>query len=313
MEQKLGRGLSALLGDGLMPEALKKSSSPRSLGIDLIESNENQPRKFFDEDSIAELAESIAKHGILQPIIVRKKDESSEKYKIVAGERRWRAAKLAGFSEVPVQIVECDDVEVVTLALIENIQREDLNPIEEAEALKELMSSCGCRQEDLGAMISKSRSYVANALRLLVLSSRIQELIRTGRISAGHGKCLIGLPQADRLAEDAAQYGWSVRYLEKIVQSIKHEGMPGADRPGNSRMDINFDSNEANVTQEAAEISIRVAEALGVEAKIQSNRRGGYIILSCKSYQQLEELIEKLLQIADLTGACVSSDRGAAQ
>ncbi|MDR1289336.1 MAG: ParB/RepB/Spo0J family partition protein [Holosporales bacterium] len=308
MEQKLGRGLSALLGDGLMPEALKKSSSPRSLGIDLIESNENQPRKFFDEDSIAELAESIAKHGILQPIIVRKKDESGENYKIVAGERRWRAAKLAGFSEIPAQIVECDDAEVVTLALIENIQREDLNPIEEAEALKELMSSCGCRQEDLGTMISKSRSYVANALRLLALSSRIQELIRTGRISAGHGKCLIGLVQADRLAEDAAQYGWSVRYLEKIVQSIKRGELPGADRPGNSRMDINFDSNEANVTQEAAEISVRVAEALGVETKIQSNRRGGYIILSCKSYQQLEELIGKLLQIADLTGACVRSE-----
>ncbi|MDR2667076.1 MAG: ParB/RepB/Spo0J family partition protein [Holosporales bacterium] len=298
MEQKLGRGLSALLGDGVLNETLSNSPLPRSLNIDLIESNENQPRKFFGEGAIVELAESIKKNGLLQPIIVRKQEKNGEKYKIVAGERRWRAAKLAGLSELPVQIIECDDTNVVALALIENIQREDLNPIEEAEALKELMDSCGCRQEDLGTMISKSRSYVANALRLLVLPIRVQRLIREGRISAGHGKCLIGLSQAERLAEDAAQYGWSVRYLEKIVQCIKNEdstGFGGLD--GNYEGMANTDDGMGSHQDlEAVELSVRIAEALGVEAKIQINRRGGNITLICKSYQQLEEVINRLVQ-----------------
>ncbi|MDR1476149.1 MAG: ParB/RepB/Spo0J family partition protein [Holosporales bacterium] len=296
MEQKLGRGLSALLGDGLENESRNGGVSPRNVNIDLIESNDNQPRKLFDEDSISELAESISRHGILQPIIVR---QLGDKYKIIAGERRWRAAKLAGLIDIPVQIVECDDVGVVTLALIENIQREDLNPIEEAEALRVLMDSCGCRQEDLGTMISKSRSYVANALRLLALPENVQILIRTGRLSAGHGKCLLGVPNASKLADDAANNGWSVRYLENIVQCIKHESINGAVMDDKGRVDVASLGSALSVTQdiEAADISIRISESLGLEAKLKISRRGGVVILYCKSYQELEGLVETLVSI----------------
>ena len=174
MEDKLGRGLSALLGENIASNQEEKLVSNK-VDINLVFPNKNQPRKMFDADKLRELADSIVLHGVLQPLAVRRKDNG---YEIIAGERRWRASKLAGLKEIPVYIVDCDDSNVMTLALIENLQRSDLNPIEEAEAMRNLMITCECRQEDLGTMLSKSRSYVANALRLLSLPPRVRELIR---------------------------------------------------------------------------------------------------------------------------------------
>ena len=171
MEDRLGRGLSALLGDSEI-ESQSNSISTNMVDINLIYPNENQPRKMFDESKINELANSISLHGILQPLAVRRKEN---RYEIVAGERRWRASKIAGLKEIPVYIVDCDDTQTMTLALIENLQRTDLNPIEEAEAMKNLLELCECRQEDLGTMLSKSRSYVSNALRLLTLPPHVRE------------------------------------------------------------------------------------------------------------------------------------------
>lgn len=295
MEQKLGRGLSALLGDVEM-SSNSIDAPTNKVDIDLIFPNENQPRKLFDEEKLKELAGSISLHGVLQPLAVRKK---GEKYEIIAGERRWRASKLVGLKEVPVHFVDCENSDVMTLALIENLQRTDLNPIEEAEAMKNLMLTCECRQEDLGVLLSKSRSYIANSLRLLSLPERVRELIRAGRLTAGHGKCLIGAQNADEIAGVAAQEGWNVRQLENAMKDLK-----------SGNVTANVEGVESKVAQtsfgtpidlqadpETMDIAIRVAEALKVQTKLKVTKKGGVFTLICKSCEELEELIEKLITL----------------
>jgi ParB family chromosome partitioning protein len=291
MEQKLGRGLSALFGDNVIKEEKSGGVSSCKLHIDLIESNENQPRKSFDSDSITELAASILQYGVLQPIMVRK---LGNQYKIIAGERRWRAAKLAGLSEIPVQIIECNESDVLALALIENIQREDLNSIEEAEALHILIEECGCRQEDLGVMLSKSRSYITNSLRLLSLQSSIKELIKSGKLSAGHGRSLIGVSNAVKLAEDAVLNGWSVRYLENVVKCLKQDYINTSEQTDVASLGATLAGAQ---DLEAVDISHRISAALGIEAKLKITRHGGFVMLYCKSYEELEALIEKLVSL----------------
>lgn len=295
MEQKLGRGLSALLGD-IETTSDSTDIPTNKVDIDLIFPNENQPRKLFDDDKLRELAGSISLHGVLQPLAVRKK---GDKYEIIAGERRWRASKISGLKEVPIHIMDCENSDVMTLALIENLQRADLNPIEEAEAMKNLMLTCECRQEDLGVLLSKSRSYIANSLRLLSLPDRVRELIRAGRLTAGHGKCLIGAQNADEIAGLAAQEGWNVRQLENAMKDLK-----------SGNVTANIDGVESNVVQtnfgtpidiqadpETMDIAIRVAEALKVETKLKVTKKGGVFTLTCKSCEELEELIEKLVSL----------------
>ena len=297
MEEKLGRGLSALLGD-LEETPAENSANVNKVDIEKIFPNVDQPRKLFDEEKLKELAGSISLHGVLQPIAVRKKDDG---YEIVAGERRWRAAKIAGLKEVPIHIVDCDNSDLMALALIENLQRTDLNPIEEAEAMRNLMLTCECRQEDLGVLLSKSRSYVANALRLLALPERVRELIRSGRLTAGHGRHLIGVKNAEEVAGIAAQEGWNVRQLEQAMKDLKVEGKPvdveqvaahhaqtGAGTPIDTAAD-----------PESMDIAIRVAEALKVETKLKVTKKGGVFTLICKSCEELEELVEKLVSLGE--------------
>ena len=296
MDQKLGRGLSALLGDNDAPTSLRESVTNK-IDIDLIIPNADQPRKMFDEAKLKELAGSISLHGVIQPIAVRRK---GEKYEIVAGERRWRASKLAGLKEIPVYIVDCNDSDIMALALIENLQRSDLNPIEEAEAMKNLMITCECRQEDLGTMLAKSRSYVANALRLLSLPPRVRELIRHGRLSAGHARSLMGIGNAEEIADLAVQNNWNVRQLEMAVKDLKSGVEPSVmdvarERPKTSSgtpIDISADP-------ETMDIAIRVAEALKVETKLKVTKRGGVFTLICKSCEELEELVEKLVSLGE--------------
>ena len=295
MDQKLGRGLSALLGGGEESQ-IQGGYSSNKISIDLIFPNKDQPRKDFDQEKLKELAESIKQHGVLQPIAVREVDG---RYEIIAGERRWRASKLAGLTEMPVYIMDCDNSGIMTLALIENLQRADLNAIEEAEALSDLMYVSNCRQEDLGRLISKSRTYITNSLRLLSLPASVRDLIRNGKLTSGHGKVLVGVPNAEEIAEIAVNEGLTVRQLENSMKDLRagsnpfsYEGPRAAAASSGTPIDLQSDP-------EAIDIAIRVADALKVETKLKITRKGGVLTLTCKSCEELESLIEKLISLGD--------------
>lgn len=215
----LGRGLSALMGDiDVSPSG--SSVLDRFLPIEKLKANLNQPRRDFDEDSLKELAASIKSKGIIQPIVVRQ-SKGNESYEIVAGERRWRAAQIAGLDRVPVVVRELTDDEVLEIAIVENIQREDLNSIEEALAFRQLMDRFGHTQEQLSEALAKSRSHIANTLRLLNLPDLVQKMIRAGKLSAGHARALIGNENAESLAQQIVDKKLSVREVESLVQKAK--------------------------------------------------------------------------------------------
>lgn len=218
----LGRGLDALFADNSVEES--SSASAVKLNLNEIEPNKEQPRKTFDEKALAELADSIAQHGVIQPLLVRPMPDGS--YQLVAGERRWRAARRAGLSEVPVVIREMSDSEMMELALIENLQREDLNPIEEAEGLQQLIETYGLTQETAAARVGRSRPAVANALRLLSLPAPILAITREGKISAGHARALLSLGDMEKmmeLAEQIVKKDISVREAERLAKAMAKE------------------------------------------------------------------------------------------
>ena len=217
----LGKGLGALLGDDYNNTANAASST---LPISQIESFAGQPRKNFDEAALAELADSIREHGLIQPLTVRRL--SSGYYQIIAGERRWRAAKLAGLKELPVVIIEADDRKAMELAMIENLQREDLNPMEEAEGYRALVEQYGLTQEQAAASVGKSRSAVANAMRLLRLSPAVRTLVEENRLSAGHARALLPLParEQEKAAQTVVSTGLSVRQTEMLVKRLQAQG-----------------------------------------------------------------------------------------
>ena len=212
----LGRGLSSLIGDS----GLKNSNEKISIGS--IVPNKNQPRKFFDKNALAELASSINERGIIQPLIVRKSEDQKDKFELIAGERRWQAAQIAGLHEVPVVILEADNLKSLELAIIENVQRMDLNPIEEAESYKNLIDNFGYDHEKVSQFIGKSRSHISNSIRLLTLPEKLIEMIRLGKISQGHAKILIGLENSLSLAEKIVKKRLSVRQAESLVRLIKN-------------------------------------------------------------------------------------------
>lgn len=214
----LGRGLDSLL----LENAVEESSSTVSLRITEIEPNKEQPRKFFDEAALSELAASVAQHGVLQPLLVRPLPNGQ--YQLIAGERRWRAARMAGLQEVPVVIREMTEQEAAEVALIENLQREDLNPMEEAHGYRTLMESYGMTQEETAKAVNKSRPAVANALRLLSLPSSIATLVQSGELSAGHARTLLSFEtkeQQEQAAKDVIEKGLSVRALEKMAKAAQ--------------------------------------------------------------------------------------------
>lgn len=273
----LGRGLGALLGD----EALK-SEAAGSLYVDIsqVESYSAQPRKYFDEAALAELAESIRLHGIIQPLTVRKL--ASGYYQIIAGERRWRAARLAGLREVPVVVVEADDRKAAELAMIENLQREDLNPMEEAAGFQVLIDTYHMTQEEAAAQVGKSRSAVANALRLLSLSAPVAKLVEEGKLSAGHARALVPLSPAlqERAAEAVVSGGLSVRQTEALVKRLsaeKREPKPAPDGPDYT-----------------AEAQKDLSSRLGRGVRIVTGRKKGRIELEYYGMDDLNDLLEAL-------------------
>ena len=277
----LGRGLGALLGDDVLKA---ESTGSLYLPISQVESCSSQPRKHFDEASLAELADSIREHGIIQPLTVRKL--ASGYYQIIAGERRWRAARMAGLREVPVVIIEADDKKAMELALIENLQRADLNPIEEALGYQELMGTYEMTQEQAAARVGKSRPAVANALRLLSLSPAVLELVKDGALSAGHARAL--LPVKDEaqqlsLAQKVMALGLSVRQTEALCKKLSKQAQPAKPQP--PQVDY------------LAECEKELTAGLGRKVRIVSGKRKGRIELEYYGQEDLQQLYDALQTI----------------
>lgn len=272
----LGRGLDSLL----LENAVEESSSTVSLRITEIEPNKEQPRKFFDEAALSELAASVAQHGVLQPLLVRPLPNGQ--YQLIAGERRWRAARMAGLQEVPVVIREMTEQEAAEVALIENLQREDLNPMEEAHGYRKLMESYGMTQEETAKAVNKSRPAVANALRLLSLPSSIATLVQSGELSAGHARTLLSFEtkeQQEQAAKDVIEKGLSVRALEKMAKAAQ---TPRSEKEYVRRESF-FD-----------EVELALAEHLGRKVKVSVKEKVGTLQIEFYGKDDLAQLANLL-------------------
>ncbi|MCG0277060.1 MAG: ParB/RepB/Spo0J family partition protein [Thermanaeromonas sp.] len=280
----LGRGLGALLPDIRDKE---DSSGVQLLPVDSIIPGKHQPREDFDEEKLAELVDSIRVHGVIQPVIVRPVGEG--RYELVAGERRWRACKAAEVKEIPALVRELDERQVREIALIENVQREDLNPLEEARAYEALMVEYGLTQEEIASRVGKSRPVIANALRLLQLPAAVQEMLRRGELSAGHARALLSLEDADlqvRAAEEVVERGLSVRETEELVRRWQGKAPQGR-KAGSVRV-----SEEADWELEAMREALE--ERFGTAVKIRRMRQGGRIEIYYYSEGELERLLQVL-------------------
>ena len=266
----LGRGLSSLIGD------TKNKSVNNKISISEIVRGKFQPRKIFNKEDLEELSNSIRERGVVQPIIVRKSKEFNEKYEIVAGERRWLASQNAGLNEIPAVVIEANDIKALEFAIVENVQRSDLNPIEEAAGYKRLMNEFGYDQEKVGKFIGKSRAHIANCLRLLSLPKDVINLIETGKITQGHAKVLVGLENANLLAKKIVEKKLSVRQAENLVNLFK--------KPKKFKL-ISKDSN-------LRELENILINKLGIRVSINNKKNNsGSISFNYKDLDQLNKLI----------------------
>jgi len=305
-KRNLGRGLAALLGDdeeaeaavapqGEAPQrdasAAESAQSRQHVAIDRLGPNPYQPRRAFDEESIAALADSIATNGILQPLLVRPVEEGAAgHYEIIAGERRWRAAQRAQLHEVPVVVRGLSDTAALEIAIVENVQRRDLTPLEEAQGYQRLMDEFQHTQEDLARAVGKSRSHIANMLRLLQLPERVKVLVQTGDISAGHARALLNAEDTEGLAREVAERGLSVRETEKLAQQVKAESADSGEGGGASR--------RANAAQakdpDTRALEDDVATQLGLKVKIAPKGKGGTVTLHYTDLDQLDDVVHRL-------------------
>lgn len=287
MERRgLGRGLSALMADVAQPAADTPEAPRRPdmrVPIERVEPNPNQPRRDFAEEALAELANSIREKGIIQPLIVRNNPRKSDSYEIVAGERRWRAAQMAQLHEVPVLVREFDDTEVLEIAIIENIQRADLNPVEEAMGYRQLMDRFGHTQEKLAEALSKSRSYIANLLRLLSLPSDVQTWLREGKLTAGHARALVTSDDPTALARQVIARGLSVRETEQLARRNK-----GATRDAAPPRRSEKDADTRVLEQD---LSANLGMAVVIDHQ---GHDGGRLTIAYKTLEQLDELCQLL-------------------
>lgn len=278
-QKGLGRGLGALLGD--LTEEPESTGGLKTLPLHKIEPNPNQPRRDFDDEELEALAESIRQHGIIQPLTVREMPNGY--YQIIAGERRWRASRLAGLDEVPVVIMEADDRKAMELALIENLQRQDLNPIEEAEGYERLMKQFGLTQEQVAKRVVKSRSAVANALRLLALPIEVRTMVSEGEISGGHARAVLAVNEADKRVEAARQMvGLSVRQSEALAKRM------------NKKPVEKFEQSPEVSVDYIAELEKELEGALGRKISIQQGKHSGQLTLEYYGAEDLERLSEAL-------------------
>jgi ParB family transcriptional regulator, chromosome partitioning protein len=278
---RLGRGLAALIGDaGDESAAIERTRSQRRVPIEFLRPNPRNPRRLYAEVELDELAASIRERGIIQPILVRTVRGAIDAYEIIAGERRWRAAQRAGVHDVPVVLLEVSDREALELAIIENVQRTDLNPLEEALGYQTLMDEFGHGQDDVAKIVGKSRPHVGNTLRLLKLSEPIKAYILSGKLTAGHARMLVGQPNAEQLAGEIIKRGLNVRQVESLARASGRQQGRRAGRP-------------AKDTDTAA-LETRLTGALGLVVAIDHRPEGGVVQIRYRTIEQLDEVVRRL-------------------
>jgi len=283
---RLGRGLAALIGDVGTEASVERRRGQRKLPIGALRPNARNPRRIFPDTELDELAASLRERGIIQPIVARAVRGSSDAFEIIAGERRWRAAQRAGLHEVPVVIIEATDGEALQLAIVENVQRADLNPLEEAEGYRSLIRDFSHSQDDVARMVGKSRSHVANTLRLLTLPGRVKEHIHSGRLSAGHARALIGHHDAERLADEIVARGLNVRQVEDIARET---GGKSGKHQTNGKARTRAAKNADSLALEK-----RLADALGLAVTIEHGERGGTLSIRYRNLDQLDDVVRRL-------------------
>jgi len=289
-QSRLGRGLSALIGEveASTPAAPAAGSAPpagvNEIPIDHIRRNPAQPRRTFDDASLQELADSIRTKGVLQAILVRPDPKDPGKYQIIAGERRWRAAKLAGLGAIPAVVRNLDELELLEVGIIENVQRADLNPIEEAEAYEALMKRFGRTQDSLATSVGKSRVHITNTLRLLQLPEAARAFVRSGKVSAGHARAALGAPDPAALVELAAAQGLSVREVEALAKGARDGGIETKSaRASAEEKDVDTEALEADLSRQ-----------LGLEVDIRHGRNGGELRIKYRDLEQLDDVCRRL-------------------
>lgn len=278
----LGTGLGVLFGADEFDDEAEQLTLP----ISKVEPRSEQPREYFDQEALEALADSIRQYGLIQPITVRKLD--SGYYQIIAGERRWRASRLAGLTEVPVRVIESDDRRTAELALVENLQREDLNPIEEAKGYKLLIEEYGLTQEDAARSVGRSRPAVTNAMRLLMLTPPVMEMVEKGKLSAGHARAILSVSEPSKqlaAANEIIKKNYSVRKAEQLAARIAREPRQAPEESGEISVDY------------AAEISNELSKKLGRKVKLIDGKRNGKIEIEFYGADDREALIEKLLKL----------------
>jgi ParB family chromosome partitioning protein len=282
---RLGRGLAALIGEVSAEGAIERPRGQRRLPTGALRPNARNPRRVFSNAELDELAASLRERGIIQPIVARPAKGAADSYEIIAGERRWRAAQRAGLHEVPVVIIEATDAEALQIAIIENVQRTDLNPLEEADGYRALMDEFNNSQEDIAKIIGKSRSHVANTLRLLKLPETVKAHIHSGKLSAGHARMLIGQPNAEELAEEIVARGFNVRQVEAMARDA-----------GPKRGKANGRGSHARAAKRADLIALekRISDSLGLVVHIEDGARGGTLTIRYRNFDQLDEVLRRL-------------------
>jgi ParB family transcriptional regulator, chromosome partitioning protein len=281
---RLGRGLAALMGDvGEETKTTEQGRNQRRVPIEFLRPNPRNPRRHFAETELNELAASMRERGIIQPIVVRPVKGAADSYEIIAGERRWRAAQRAGLHVVPIVPLDVSDDEALQLAIIENVQRADLNPLEEAAGYQALMNEFAHSQDAIAKMVGKSRSHVANTLRLLKLPQSVQAYIGDGKISAGHARMLVGQPDPERLAREIVERGLNVRQVEAMAQERAHAS-------GKSVKARQRGTKDADT----AALEKRLSDALGLTVTIDHRGQGGVLSIRYRGVEQLDEVIRRL-------------------
>jgi ParB family transcriptional regulator, chromosome partitioning protein len=284
---RLGRGLAALIGDVGGESPVERPRGQRKLPIGALRPNARNPRRAFSATELDELAASLRERGIIQPIVVRPLRDAADGYEIIAGERRWRAAQRAGLHEVPIVVIEATDAEALQLAIIENVQRADLNPLEEAQGYRALIDEFGNSQEDIAKIVGKSRSYIANTLRLLKLPEPVKAYISAGKLDAGHARMLVGDADAEALAEDIVARDLNVRQVEAMARERAQQSGKKALR-----------KSRASTAKDADVMAFekRVSDATGLTVSIDHRDDHGTLTIRYKNLEQLDDLVQRLVR-----------------
>jgi ParB family chromosome partitioning protein len=281
---RLGRGLAALIGDvGEETSVTDSGRKPRRAPIENLRPNPRNPRRMFTDAELDELSDSIRERGIIQPIVVRALQ--GDNFEIIAGERRWRAAQRAGLHDVPIAVVEANDAQSLEFAIIENVQRADLNPIEEASGYLALMDDFNRTQEDVAQIVGKSRPHVANTIRLLKLSEPVKQLVRSGKISAGHARLLLGQPNAEQIAHEIIDKGLSVRQVEAQLHAAAQALEVPREAKGNTSSAKDADTRA---------LEKRLSDALGLVVSVDHRGEGGTLRIRYRDLEQLDAVLKKL-------------------